>query len=234
MILKRVTWSAAILLWSAVFCFAAQSPQEANGARAAAEMSFTYRFENPRFHLRKIEIDLSGDGKGDLRFMRGESDEILDCKVKLLPPTITRIRSLFQSTDFLDSKAEYQDKTDMSHLGWITLAAKKGARERSVRFNYTINPQIKELADIFRGIATQEISLFDIDNAQRYQPLDLPKQLETLERDLRLEWIAEPERVLVVLDEMGADDTQPLIARNHAKRIAEAIKKGKYKSPMKK
>ena len=232
--LKRFTWSTAILLSSAVVSLSAQNPQSSNGASAAAEMSFTYRFENPRFYLRKIEIDLSGDGLGELRFMRGESDELLDCKVRLLPGTITRIRSLFQSADFLDARAEYQDKTDMSHLGWITLAAKQGARERSVRFNYTINAQMKELADIFRGIATQEISLFDIDNAQRYQPLDLPKQLETLERDLRLEWIAEPERILAVLNEMVADDTQPLIARNHAKRIVEAIKKGKYKSPMKK
>jgi hypothetical protein len=93
---------------------------------------------------------------------------------------------------------------------------------------------MKELGDIFRGIATQEISLLDIDNAQRYQPLDLPKQLDILENDLRLEWIAEPERVLAVLTEIAGDDTQPLIARNHAKRIAEAIKKGKYKSPVKK
>ena len=66
----------------------------------------------------------------------------------------------------------------MKHLGWITLGAKQGASERKVRFNYTINEQIEELGKIFRGIATQEISLFDIDNAQRYQPLDLPKQLE--------------------------------------------------------
>ena len=90
------------------------------------------------------------------------------------------------------------------------------------------------MKEIFFGIAWQEIALFDMENAQRYQPLDLPKQIETLENDLRLERIAEPERVLGPLKEIAADDFQPLIARNHAKRIIEAIKKGKYKSPVKK
>jgi hypothetical protein len=76
--------------------------------------------------------------------------------------------------------------------------------------------------------------LFDIDTAERYQPLDLPKQIELLENDLRLVRIAEPEQLIATLEEIAGDDTQPLIARNHARRVIEAIKKGKYKSPIKK
>jgi hypothetical protein len=38
----------------------------------------------------------------------------------------------------------------------------------------------------------------------------------------------------VVMKEIAKDDSQPLIARNHAKRISEAIQKGKFKSPFKK
>ncbi|HZM85167.1 MAG TPA: hypothetical protein VFF31_01310 [Blastocatellia bacterium] len=232
--LNRLNPSVLCVLFTATCCLAGQSPQSINGSAPAGEVRFSYKFENPRFHLRVIEIDIAADGAGELRFVRGESDELLDCKLKLLPATLARIRSLIEIADLLGSTNEYQDKIDMSHLGWITIGAKQGARERKVRFNHTINEQMKELGDIFRGIATQEISLFDIDNAQRYQPLDLPKQLEVLESDLRLEWIAEPERVLKVLIEIAGDDTQPLIARNHARRIIEAIKKGKYKSPVKK
>ena len=232
--LNRLNSAFVVLLLTAGCGFAFQNSQSIGGAPANGEVSFSYKFEGPRFHLRLIEIDLSANGNGELRFVRGESDEVLNCNIKLLPATIARIRNLFEASSFLDSKTEYQDKTDMSHLGWLTLGAKRGERERKVRFNHTINPQMEELGTIFRGIATQEISLFDIDNAQRYQPLDLPKQLEVLERDLRLAWITEPDRVLSVLNEIADDDSQPLIARNHAKRIIEAIKKGKYKSPMKK
>ena len=119
-------------------------------------------------------------------------------------------------------------------MGWVTLGAKQGARERKIRFNFTTNAHIKELQDIFLAIAWQEIALFDIENAERYQPLDVPKQLEMLENDLRLARIAEPARLLTALNEIAGDDSQPLIARNHAKRIIEAIKKGSFKSAGKK
>jgi hypothetical protein len=221
-----------LLSLAAPFVPAGQKPQSLSGAPASGEMSFSYKFENPRFDIRNIEIDLNAAGAGELRFTRGTSDEVLDCKVKLLPATIASIRDLFEVSGFLTSDADYQDKKDRSHMGWVTLGVKQGALERQTRFNFTTNPQMKVLQDIFRGIATQEITLFDIDNAERYQPLDLPKQLETLESYLRLEWIAEPERVLAALNEIAGGDTHPLIARNHAKRIIDAIKKGKFKSPV--
>jgi len=203
-----------------------------DGASTNGDISFSYKFENPRFLLRIIEIDLGSNGSGELRFTRGESDEVLDCKLKLLPATIARIRHLYEASNFLRSDTAYQDKKDFSHLGWITLGARQNGRERKARFNYTTNEQINELKEIFLAIAWQEIALFDIDNAQRYQPLDLPKQLEILENDLRLVRIAEPSRILGTLNEIAGDDSQPLIARNHAKRLVEDIKKGKFKSPV--
>src|SRR5256885_12183232 len=62
------------------------------GASGSGDITYSYKFENPRFHIRIIEIDLNSNGAGELRFTRGESDEVLDCKVKLLPATMSRIR----------------------------------------------------------------------------------------------------------------------------------------------
>lgn len=226
--------SASLLVLLTAAGSLAQKPQSINGAAVVGEPSFSYKFENPRFDLRVIEIDLNSNGAGELRFTRGASDEILDCKIALLPATIARIRDLFEVSGFLASETEYQDKKDFSHLGWTTLGARQGALERKTRFNYTTNVLVNELKDIFLGIAWQEIALLDIDNAERYQPLDLPRRLEILENDLRLERITEPARVLGALKEIVGDDSQPLIARNHAKRIVDAIQKGKFKSPVKK
>lgn len=207
--------------------------QNGAGNRTPEGMSFAYKFENPRFYVPLMEIDVSPDSSGELRFKRGESDEMLDLKFKLMPATLARIRQLCATSKFLTSNAEYQDRKDFSHLGWISLSAREGERTRKVRFNFTLNPEIRELADIFRGIATQEIHVFDMETAQQYQPLDLPGRLDALENDLRLERLAEPERMLAPLREIAGDDTQPLIARNQATRIMEGIKKGKFKSPVK-
>jgi hypothetical protein len=201
---------------------------------AQAGPSFGYKFEGPRFYVSLIEIDLASDGSGELRFKRSESDEVLTLKLKLLPGTIARIRQLYSDTQFLGSTEDYQSKKDFSHLGWTTLSAVQGERQRKAKFNYTHNELINELALIFRGIATQEMHLFDIETAAQYQPLDLPRQLETLENDLRLHNIAEPDRMLGPLRDLAGNDSLPLIARNHAGRIITSIEKKKYKSPMKK
>src|SRR5215510_66084 len=58
----------------------------------SAESSFSYRFENPRFFISLIEIDLSATGAGEVRFRRGETDEIIDRKLTALPATASRIR----------------------------------------------------------------------------------------------------------------------------------------------
>ncbi len=177
---------------------------------------------------------MTQDGTGELRFKRGESDEIIDLKLKLLPETMERIRALYSATGFLTSKIEYQSKKDFSNLGWITLSAREGDLKREVRLNFSDNHQIRELYDIFRAIATQQTHLFDLDIAEQYQPLDLPTQLQVLQRDLELERIAEPEQMLAALRNINSNDALPLIARNHAKRIVESIEKKKFKSPVKK
>jgi hypothetical protein len=209
-----------------------KAPQESKAGTNSNGASFGYKFENKRFYIPLIEIDVESNGGGELRFKRGESDEVIDLKLKLLPATVARIRELFERAHFLSSDKDYQDEKDFSHLGWMSLSMRQGERERKVRFNYTTNVEIREVTEIFRSIATQEMHLFDIETSQQYQPLDLPRLLDALENDLRGQRVAEPEQMLAALYEIAGNDTQPLIARNHATRIADNIKKGKFKSPV--
>ena len=67
-------------------------------------MSFAYKFENQRFWIPIIEVDLGSDGAGEVRFKRGESDEIIDLKLKASPQTLARIRQLVESTNFIASE----------------------------------------------------------------------------------------------------------------------------------
>ena len=210
-----------------------EAAQEGGETTRAAAAGFGYRFENARFYVPLMEIDLAPDGVGELRFKRGTTDEIIDLKLRMLPETMSRIRGLYDGVSFLDSTEEYQGKKDFSHLGWMTIRASDGRRERKARFNSTPNKQMKELADLFRNIATQQIHLFDLETAQQYQPLDVPRQLDAIEADLRLGNIAEPEQIMSALREIANGDTLPLIARNQANRMIVSIQKGKYKASSK-
>jgi hypothetical protein len=198
-----------------------------------SDVAFKYTFENPRFYIPWIQLDLSPDGMGTIRFKRGESDDTLDRPVKLLPSTLGRIGELIARTSFLTSDEDYQSRRDFAHLGWMTISVNQGGKQRTVRFNYTEKPDIGELAEIFRAIANQAIALFDIDLSIQHQPLDLPRMLESLENELRLERYAEPEQLIPTLRNIAQDDTLPLIARNHATRLIATIQKGKFRSPVK-
>jgi len=230
---KSIFFIFAFCLLPFVFYYEARAQASLETVKPA-DMKFGYKFENQRFYIPLIEIDLNAKGEGELRFKRGESDEIIDLKLKLLPETVTRIRELYDKARFLETDENYQDKRDHSNLGWVTLTLSAGERQRSARFNYTPNLDIKQVAEIFRALANQHTDLFDIETALQYQPLDVPGKIEVLESDLKLERIAEPLQLIATLQEIAKNDTAPLIARNHAKRIIEAIEKGKYKSPVKK
>ena len=213
---------------------ASARPCQAEGDRSSsADTGFKYTFENPRFYIPWIQLDLSPEGAGIVHFRRGESDDLLDRKVRLLPSTLSKIAELIARTSFLTSDEDYQSKRDFSHLGWMTISVNQGGKERTVRFNYTEKQDIGELSEIFRAIANQAIMLFDIDLSIQHQPLDLPRMLDTLENELHLERYAEPDQLISTLRDIAQDDTLPLIARNHATRLITSIQKGKFRSPVK-
>src|SRR5260370_27158264 len=81
------------------------SPARSSGSSghcqpASADAAFSYKFENRRFYIPLIQIDLGADGNGQLHFIRGESDDVIHRKFNVLPSTIGRIVRLVGVTPF--------------------------------------------------------------------------------------------------------------------------------------
>ena len=150
------------LVFFSLLLFVPRAGAQTEATPASIEASYAYRFENARFPIPLIEINVAPDGSAALRFKRGESDDLIDLKLKLLPSTLSRLGLLFETSHFITSGEDYQHKKDFAHLGWITITMRQGERERTTRFNYTTHAEMKEVADIFRAIATQQIHLFDL------------------------------------------------------------------------
>ncbi|MGH9765436.1 MAG: hypothetical protein ACREDR_45205 [Blastocatellia bacterium] len=204
----------------------------AEAAPSKSGIAFTYKFENARFYIPLIDLQVNADRTAELSFKQGESDDTIDQTFTVRPETMNKLVELTTRSRFLESDEDYQSKKDFSHLGWITITATEGGHHRTARFNYSQNKDVSDLAEIFRAVATQWIDLFHINVAVEHQPLDLPAQLDVLENDLQIERLAEPESLVGPLRDISQDDTLPLIARNHANKIITAIQKKKYKSPI--
>ncbi len=188
--------------------------------------SYYYLFENERFTTPMIEVVVDGKGQGRFRFRRKDADEISN-DLSISMALVNQIQGLFDEVRFLDSEENYQYKKDFSHLGTVTLKLSRDGRQRSTTFNYTSNPAMTRLTDLFRNIATQETRVFEIETIRESDPISTPAQLRMLESELRSKQIAEPERLVSLLEKIKVDESVPLIARNHADRLLKMIHKAK-------
>jgi hypothetical protein len=109
----------------------------------------------------------------------------------------------------------------------MTITLARNGKERTVSFNYTDNPGMNRLSEIFRNLITQETRVFELETVLANDPISMPAQLRLLESELKSRRIADPQRFGPMLKNLKLDESVPLIARNHAERLLQAIRKGK-------
>lgn len=232
---------AALLILGAAICAVAQNnvPQKQN--RRAEEPAkdatppaktvpeddavYTYEFHQPAFFIRHIKVRHDSDGRGEISFERqGDLEPVVE-PVELSETSRARIKGLWESLRFLDSTTSYQAERDYSHLGTVRLGMSRGERKREAEFNWTTDPNAKELAAEYRRVSNQAVFVFDVGLARQVQPLNSPKLMETLDKYLRLNELTDPLQLVPLLRELSTDERLPLMARNHAGRILKKLEK---------
>jgi hypothetical protein len=191
---------------------------------------YTYEFAQPEFITNRILVEHDDKGAGKFSFTRRGNTELITDPLQISSAAMERLRSAYAALNFHDSTENYQHEKDFSHLGVIKIGVTKAGRERNVTFNYTLNKNAKALADEYRKIANQALWVFDINLARENQPLDSPGQMNALESLLKRNEISDPAQLLPFLSELSDDERLPLLARNHATRIAQQIEKKVSKS----
>lgn len=187
---------------------------------------FQYIFVNERFTIPRIEVEFDGTGAGQYLFKKKDAEEIVN-KMTVSPSLLGQIRALLTELNFLESTEEYQHKKDFSHLGTMTIHYAHQGKERTAKFNYTDNAAMTRLAELFRGLATQEMRVFEIENTRETDPISTPAQMRLLESELRGKHLADPPKLIPLLKDIIQDESIPLIARNHATRLIQMIQKSK-------
>jgi len=198
---------------------------------ASAQQSFkpayVYEFTRPGFVVPYIQIEHDESGRGKITFKKEGLDDPESDPIELSPVTMERLKAAFAALNFLDSTEEYQTPRDYSTLGNISITYHKDARQRTVKYNWTENKDAKALLDEYRKISNQYVWQFDISVSRENQPLNAPSLLDVLDSYLRRNEISDPKQMVPLLRELSNDERIPLIARNHATKLAEKIEKSK-------
>ena len=193
----------------------------------ASEPTYFYEFAQPDFVISNIVIEHDDAGRGTITFTKKLFGDKVTDPLQVSAAALERINNAFAALNFIDSTESYQYEKDYSHLGVSTFKLKKGGKQRTAVFNYTVNKDAKSLSDEYRKLGNQFIWMFDITVARENQPLEAPRLLDALEGYLKRNEISDPKQMLPLLRSMKDDERVPLIARNHATKLAERIEKGK-------
>lgn len=193
---------------------------------ALSSVAYHFRFENEKFTTPLQEIEFDGSGHGRFRFKKKDIEEIVN-DLAVSSTVLSQIQSLFSQLNFLASEESYQHKKDFSHLGTVTISQTQNGKERTVKFNYTDNPLMSQLRDIFQNIINQETRFFEIETVRATDPISTPAQMRMLDDDLKSKRIADPQRFVPLLKDLKLDESVPLITRNHAERILKSINKAR-------
>lgn len=187
---------------------------------------YFYEFSQPDFLISKIFIEHDENGKGKITFVEQNIEEPVSDPVQLSDATLEKIKTIWNTLNFLDSTEVYQSADrDYGHLGNMKFTMKKDGRARTAGFNWTENKDAKALADEYRKIGNQYVWKFDIGVARENQPLETPRMMDALDSLIKRNEIADPTQMIPFLKELGDDEHIPLIARNHALRLVQQIEK---------
>ncbi len=193
--------------------------------RVSEPVSYTYEFSQPEFFIRHIVIEHNENGVGKISFERKSEEVTIVEPIEVSPAALSRISTLWESLQFLDSETNYQSSRQFPHLGTMRIAMAQGTRKRTAEFNWTNNTGASSLVNEYRRVADQAIFIFDLSVSRENQPLNSPKLMEQLEAMLRRNWLSDPQQLIPLLKDVSIDEHLPLIARNHALRLIKKIEK---------
>ncbi len=105
----------------------------------------------------------------------------------------------------------------IADLGQKTFRYEKKGEIHEAHYNYTLNRSATQLALIFEGLFQQENDRMLLEQKLKYDRLGVNDALHQFENDLAQQTLPEPERLLPVLDRIGADTRVVEVARQLAR-----------------
>jgi hypothetical protein len=188
--------------------------------------SFTYCHDNTRGAYETQCVQLDADAKGEIKIKRRQA-ETVNLPIRLSAPAREKFVSLLAATNYLERPETFESGRKIADLGVKRLSIELPSGKREGAFNYSLRKDIADLATFFEALINQETLGFDITNAIQFERLSIPKRLEQVENELRSNRIADPERLIPILETIERDQRIMNYARTHAGKIKKQIQTAK-------
>ena len=188
--------------------------------------SFTYCHDNSRGPYESQCVQLDAEAKGEVRFKRREA-ETVNLSIQLSPGAKEKFQTLLGATNYLERPETFESGRKIADLGPKRLMIEMPSGKREGTFNFSIRKDIADLSNFFEGLINQETIVFDMTTALKFDRLSIPKRLEQIENEIRSNRIADPERLIPMLERIEKDQQILNYARTQAGKIKKQVQTAK-------
>lgn len=145
-----------------------------------------------------------------------------------ISPELTE--ALFHAAERLDNfkDAHFETKRRVASMGKKTLRYEGSGQRYEASFNYSDNPDVMVLAQVFEKIGRSEQDLVDLDRATHYDRLGVNAALAQVEMAMNRRELVEAQQFAPVLEAIAGDSRFLNIARQRAGRLLDRIRSGSY------
>ena len=193
----------------------AAPPQDQAGAR----LTYTRILKGSMPEYITIQVDAAGTGTYDGRKL---ADPPHPRSFKLTGSTSQKLFSLAAELNYFRS-IDLESHKKVANLGQKTFTYEKDGQKSSAEFNYTLNKEAVELADIFEKIAVVEQHIQALEFAVKYDHLGLPRELRQIQIDLNNRALADPELMVPMLEEIARNPRFLHLAQVRAQDILARV-----------
>ena len=187
----------------------------------SATVSFTLDF--PKSNPSHYEIVLSGDGHGTYSSNGQLSEDAAPADLAAVPFTVSdkvrdEIFDLSQRAHYFSGKVDSGYK-NIANTGEKILAYKDDQHSGQATYNYSLNPDIQQLTQIFQNLSTtlefgRRLTFFD-----KYQKTALDDELTRMEDMQRSNTLGDVHAIAPILHEIAMDQSVMRISRARALRL---------------
>jgi len=188
--------------------------------------SFTYCHDNSRGPFESQCVQLDAEAKGEVRFKRREA-ETVNLSIQLSPGAKEKFQTLLAATNYLERPETFESGRKIADLGPKRLMIEMPSGKREGTFNFSIRKDIADLSNFFEGLINQETIVFDMTTALKFDRLSIPKRLEQIENEIKSNRIADPERLIPLLERIEKDQQILNYARTQAGKIKKQVQTAK-------
>jgi hypothetical protein len=135
--------------------------------------------------------------------------------------------TLLSATNYLENPETFESGRKIADLGAKRLSIELPSGKREGTFNFSLRKDISDLSTFFEALINQETLSFDITNAIQFERLSIPKRLEQIEKEIQSNRIADPERLIPLLERIEKDQQIMNYARTNAGKIKKQIQTAK-------